>query len=161
MEIEHRTGDIFAQKDITHMGQCCNCFHTQGAGIARIIKERYPEVYEADCKTPYGTRDKMGTFSGAKCKDGFIIYNIYAQFGYGRGMRQIQYDALSDALEKLKPFLLKAHAVNPVTFGIPYGFGSINAGGRWPIVQSIFETTFSDSPINLVIVRLSTQQELS
>lgn len=40
------TGDIFAsdEKIIAHG---CNCIGLMGAGIARTIKNRYPEVYEA------------------------------------------------------------------------------------------------------------------
>ena len=51
----------------------CNCFCTMGAGIARSIKECFPEAYEADCKTKRGKLSKLGSLSfatdmWAKCK---------------------------------------------------------------------------------------------
>ena len=36
----------------------CNCFCTMGAGIAKAIKARFPEAYQADCQTPKGDRAK-------------------------------------------------------------------------------------------------------
>ncbi len=36
------------------------------SGIARQIREKYPEAYEADCKTVAGDIKKLGTFSWVK-----------------------------------------------------------------------------------------------
>ena len=44
----------------------CNCFCRMGAGIAKSIKEEFPQAYEADCATVPGVRDKLGTMTSAK-----------------------------------------------------------------------------------------------
>ena len=46
----------------------CNCFCTMGAGIAKTIKQKFPEAYEADLKTEKGDKAKLGTISWAKAK---------------------------------------------------------------------------------------------
>ena len=43
----------------------CNCMCEMGAGIAKVIRSRFPEAYEADLKTEKGSRDKLGTISYA------------------------------------------------------------------------------------------------
>jgi hypothetical protein len=57
----------------------CNCFNAMGKGIALSIKNRWPEVYAADCKTTKGGRNKLGTYSFAiRCID-FRPSVLYAQ----------------------------------------------------------------------------------
>lgn len=36
----------------------CNCFNTMGAGIAKTIKQTFPEAYQADLKTEKGSKQK-------------------------------------------------------------------------------------------------------
>ena len=43
----------------------CNCLHTMGAGIAKYIKQDFPEAFQADKKTKYADKQKLGTFSEA------------------------------------------------------------------------------------------------
>jgi O-acetyl-ADP-ribose deacetylase (regulator of RNase III) len=42
-----------------------NCFCTFGAGIAKQIKQEFPEAYEADLKTNKGDKSKLGWYSKA------------------------------------------------------------------------------------------------
>lgn len=62
----------------------CNAFHRMKSGLAKEISERYPEVVEADNKTTYGDRSKIGTYSQCLVNntiyDGFLIINAYTQF---------------------------------------------------------------------------------
>ena len=61
----------------------CNCFNTMGAGIARQIAIRWPDVAVADRDTNMGDRNKLGTFTMADtpcCK----VVNAYTQFHYGQ-----------------------------------------------------------------------------
>ncbi|MGA8944018.1 MAG: hypothetical protein WB502_15090 [Thermoactinomyces sp.] len=68
-------GDLL-QSDCTVIAHQCNCFATMGAGIAKQIKERYPEAYEADRNfpIPIGIRKRLGHFSKAEVGvESFII----------------------------------------------------------------------------------------
>ena len=44
----------------------CNCYCTMGAGIAKAIKNIFPEAYDADCKTEKGSKPKLGSYSSAR-----------------------------------------------------------------------------------------------
>jgi ribA/ribD-fused uncharacterized protein len=83
----------------------CNCFHTMGAGIAKYIKQEFPEAYEADKQTKYGDKNKLGKFSEATVtRNGhtFIIINAYTQYRYGSGVDNFDYDSFPSLLCSIK-----------------------------------------------------------
>ena len=64
----------------------CNCFCTMGAGIAKTIKEKFPEAYRADLETEKGARSKLGQISWGETKiesGTLIIVNGYPAIGAG------------------------------------------------------------------------------
>ena len=61
--------DAFDANEIQIIIHGCNCFRSFGAGIAKSIKERYPEAYEADLNTGHGDKNKLGHYSYAKLSD--------------------------------------------------------------------------------------------
>lgn len=130
-------GDIFkGEWDI--LIHCANLYHTMGAGVARIIKEKYPEAFDADLKTFYGDETKLGTFSYAQTKDKRIIVNLYAQKGIGNDgnplNRNLQYDYLYDSL-----YSLCRKITRQTVIGVPYLIGCGLAGGSENIVLSILQ----------------------
>lgn len=161
--IELREKDIFGEGDIKVIAHQANLFHTMGHGIAAIIKKRYPEAYIADLETPYGDETKLGTYSVSKqtALDGKHIVNVYSQQGIGGNNRNTRYDAVTDAFERLEKSLRKKITTRPdYILGVPYGYGSVLGGGRWPIVASILHTIFDKSPVQLIVCRLPNQVDL-
>lgn len=88
----------------------CNCFNTMGGGIAREIRERYPEVAEVDSKTVRGDYQKLGTWSEGYAwynkhkgdnADNFIIINAYTQYNMSTGEDVFEYTAFELILQKL------------------------------------------------------------
>ena len=61
-----------------------NCFNTMNSGVAKAIREEFPEAYAADCKTIKGDPAKLGTYSYAAINElsGYIV-NLYGQYNYG------------------------------------------------------------------------------
>ena len=119
-----------------------NCFHVMGGGIAKIIKDRYPKVYEADCATPKGDKNKLGGYSFAKVdfKHNRYIANLYGQYTYGKnhfGDRELSYDAFYNAVQKLLKDIENSEIE---TVLIPWGIGCGLAMGRWEIVKKILDT---------------------
>jgi O-acetyl-ADP-ribose deacetylase (regulator of RNase III) len=125
-----------------------NCFCCQGAGIAARIKSKFPEAYEADCKTIKGDRNKLGTFSVAVLPSNFHIYNMYSQYDMGVEHKQTLYDAVDNGLR-----LIQKHARENglQTLGLPKNMGCVLGGGQWPVVRAIIECVFFDSPLDLYI----------
>ena len=66
----------------------CNCFNTMGSGIAKEIRARYPEAYEAD--TRYDAQigatwryKKLGNYSSAVVSENmFQIIIAYTEYSY-------------------------------------------------------------------------------
>lgn len=82
----------------------CNCFNTMGKGIAKEIRQRYPQTYVADCQTIKGDRAKLGNYTSFKT-DTFTIVNAYCQYNYnltGGSKVLFEYDAFRKALDKLQ-----------------------------------------------------------
>jgi ribA/ribD-fused uncharacterized protein len=83
----------------------CNAFHTMGAGIARHIKTNFPEAFDADKKTGYGDKNKLGNFSEAtitRNENTFVVINAYTQFNYGGGVDNFEYDSFPSLLQSIK-----------------------------------------------------------
>lgn len=83
----------------------CNCQCAMGAGIAKTIKKRLPEAYEADCETEKADRGKMGQYSKALIQRAgvqVVVVNAYTQFHWrGRGVL-VDYDALRSVMRAVK-----------------------------------------------------------
>lgn len=147
--IINQDGNIFTcpAQAIIHQA---NCQNTMGSGIARFIREKYPEAYEVDCKTSAGDINKLGYFSWVKAHDDKYIYNCYSQFRYGRDKRYTNYEAIYTGLDRIKQ-----HAIEQglTSLSLPHGMGCVQAGGDWHIVNAIIEVIFGNAGIDLYICK--------
>lgn len=123
----------------------CNCHCNMGAGIAKAIKERWPEAYAADCKTKKGDRSKMGTYSYAEV-DGLTIINLYSQYDYTRNKVDVEYESLKRGFD-----LVRANFAGK-RIGIPL-IGAGLAGGSWAIIREIIGDIFKGEDLTLVILK--------
>mgnify|MGYP003700320847 CR=1 FL=1 len=113
----------------------CNCFHKMGAGIAKPISSLFPEAFEADMKTPFGDRAKLGSISTANVvRDNFsfVIVNAYTQFDYRGKGQKVDYDAISSC------FGLIGDRFSSARIGYPL-IGAGLAGGDWAIISKRIE----------------------
>jgi O-acetyl-ADP-ribose deacetylase (regulator of RNase III) len=128
--LKHTKGDLLAmaeQGKFDIIVQGCNCFCTMGSGIARQIREEYPQAYEADLDTEPGDILKLGNFTSCVAGDvaEFIIVNAYTQYGFnkaGESSDVFEYTSFELILQKL------AHVYGDRDFGFPY-IGMGLAGG--------------------------------
>ena len=111
----------------------CNCFCSMGAGIAKKIKELFPEVYEADLQTEKGSRDKLGSISFAKVQRGsseFTVVNGYTQYSAGGSGVLLDYVAVLSVMKEVKSRFT----------GKRIGYPMIGAGlakGDWSVISEI------------------------
>jgi O-acetyl-ADP-ribose deacetylase (regulator of RNase III) len=123
-----------------------------GAGIAKQIKQHYPEAYEVDRNfpIPIGSRERMGHFS--KAQVGHIrIYNLYGQYHYGR---KGTYTELP-MLEKAVRGMLEDLRDQEVKIGLPYRIGAGLAGGNWIEIQEMLERCSMDYSRHLYLYQLT------
>lgn len=135
--LKHTTGDLLAlaeagEFDIIVHG--CNCFNTMGGGIARQIRERYPEVAAADAKTKRGDYNKLGTWTcdtAGKDNYEFLIINAYTQYNMSQGTDVFEYTAFQLILEKL------TFVYPDKRFGLPYIGMGLAGGSKDTIIPMI------------------------
>src|SRR4051812_31470490 len=99
--------DIF-DADIEGVIHQANCHCTMGSGIAKTIREKFPEAYETDCRTKKGDLSKMGKASIAWTKTHpkiRVIFNLYGQGDFGTDKRYTSYDALENGFSAIKRYL--------------------------------------------------------
>ena len=166
----HNPDDYIGIDAIAHS---CNTRNTMGAGIAKQIKGRYPQAYEADTKAYNTEYDKdgqfvhwLGKFSKAEINSKFLpndkgyIYNMYNQANMGGDRRQVLYEDFWQALKRVEQDLYAMNVgkheydgSSPPVLGLTYGISCGLAGGNWGIIKAMIEDIFSDSPIQCYIVK--------
>lgn len=120
-KLKHTKGNLL---DLAEAGefdivvQGCNCFNTMGGGLAREIRERYPEVAAVDAKTKKGDYSKLGNWTVGyawfdETSDPYIIINAYTQYNMSTGEDVFEYTAFELILQKL------AFAYPGERFGFP------------------------------------------
>lgn len=139
------TAETFAQA-IIHQA---NCQCVMGSGIAKDIKERFPEAFAADCRTVKGDATKLGRCSIAKLTlanqaiypNLLYIVNLYGQNHYSTDIRHTSYDALAAGFERIYKWSIQKGIAQ---LAVPYRMGCNRAGGNWHIVKGIMEGIFGD-----------------
>ena len=114
--------------------QGCNCFNTMGGGIAKEIRNRYPNVASVDMETVEGDYNKLGTWT--ECDAGelnrFTVINAYTQYNMSTGEDVFEYVAFALILQKLE----KAYGNKRI--GLPY-IGMGLAGGKKETIIPMIE----------------------
>ena len=115
-----------------------NCQNIMGAGVAKAIYTKWPEVksaYHQFCegKKP---RDLLGKIQIVELDEfpaaNKVVINIFGQLNYGHDkICYTRYDALETAFDELN----RVTAFKPIAF--PYGFGCGLAGGDWQRVERL------------------------
>jgi O-acetyl-ADP-ribose deacetylase (regulator of RNase III) len=147
--IKHVKGDLldyYERGEIDVLGHVCNCQNVMSSGVALQIKNKYPYAYKAyvEYDTVYGL--ELGTVSWGFDGDKAIA-NLHAQDDYGRGRRQLDYEAFYKCLEEVKGMMLHKKYK---TVGFPYLIGSDRAGGDFRIVLAMIEVVFEDMDVLIV-----------
>jgi O-acetyl-ADP-ribose deacetylase (regulator of RNase III) len=138
----------------------CNCFCTMGAGVARGVREKFPDAYAADLNTVKGDKSKLGLFTYADCKikairnvdSGKIIsernltvINAYTQYGFSDGEKDVfEYDAFRHALSLVK------RKFGDVRIGLPEIGMGLACGDRARIM-AIIEEAAQTMDLTLVV----------
>jgi O-acetyl-ADP-ribose deacetylase (regulator of RNase III) len=132
----------------------CNCFHKMRSGLAKQLADRYPIVEEADRKTKFGDKSKLGTgrFVGVKSKTSDIWFNVcnaYTQYKWSSGSDVFEYDAFQKFLDYQTESIIRSQQLtkefnlSKLRFGFPQ-IGAGLAGGDWSRISKMIEKFSED-----------------
>lgn len=164
MAITYMTGDIV---ELTKNGifnvlvHGCNCGQVMGSGVAKQIRDAWPNVWEADCSFgELGDPLKLGFYSQAYVHvkadpDAFgatnnvAVVNAYIQYDYGyvEGARYVEYCAVANVFNRLASHYRKV-AASPV-IGLPR-IGCGRAGGDWNCILRIIDAAMPEFDLRVV-----------
>lgn len=121
-----------------------------GAGIAKIIKQKYPSAYKSDREFPLALGEsRLGHFSYHEFDQKKII-NLYGQMLRQKSVFGIATDylALYAALARACNWL--STRGEGLTLGFPYGMGCGLGGGEWEIVEEIIRRSTKNHSVYIV-----------
>ena len=132
MKIIYKQGNLLeCTEDVIVHG--CNAQGKMGSGVAKAIREKYPEAYNA-YKAEYDNHwllvgEVIGAYSGDK-----LILNAITQTHYGRDKNRVyvDYDAVRTAFK-----FINEHCDYPSIAMPKIGAGLAN--GDWNIIEKIIE----------------------
>lgn len=115
-----------------------NCQGVMGSGVARQVRELYPQVYDLyrkKCKDG----DILGHCQIVRVNSTRFIANLFAQEHYGYdGRCYTSLDALHTALSSLALYA----AANHLTVAMPYKIGCVRGGADWDTVYQMIDEIF-------------------
>jgi O-acetyl-ADP-ribose deacetylase (regulator of RNase III) len=119
-----------------------NCRGVMGAGVARVIAKRYPDVeamYRQQC-AKFTPLDLLGSClvvtatNDGSATDNLWVANVYGQLDTGRGL-QTDYRAVTESIG----LLADTADYLPSELHVPYMMGCGLAGGDWDVYSGLLD----------------------
>ena len=124
-----------------------NCQGKMNSGVAKAIREKWPEVYKRYRVMYENEVDLLGKIQPIYiAENNCAVINMFAQYNYGYdGRRYTSYDAFWNCLQEIKKYL------NPgATIAFPYNIGCVRGGANWNIIHAmIVEVLGKDYEVEL------------
>ena len=147
--IRYIKGDI-TKSDCDIICHQVNCQGAMNSGVAKAIREKWPEVYEQYrtlCKRQDGSGWLLGVMQPVEIQ--YIppryVVNLFAQQYYGyEGARYTDYEAFYNSISHLA---LELAVAPEKTIAFPYKIGCVRGGANWNIIQTMIEEVFEDRDI--------------
>lgn len=126
-----------------------NCQGVMGSGVAKQIRDKYPEVFEKYNKfcsyfDKADTEKMLGMVVPVMVEDNQkLICNLFSQnnFGYD-GHQYTDYKAMKKCLKYVRENVSPDHVI-----ALPYLMGCCRGGGDWSIVYRLIEEFLGDREV--------------
>lgn len=132
MTIEYQKGDLFLTSDRCFV-HGCNSRGVMGSGVAKIVKEKYPQAFQdyEDFCFDTALDSRLGKIV-VSYSNGKIIVNAITQAKYGRdGAKYVSYDAIHDCFTAIREDTRIPERISIPKIGAGLG------GGDWTVIASI------------------------
>lgn len=139
MPVQIIDGDLFQ----THAKYIChqvNCQARMGSGVAKQVRAKYPEVYNAYVGFCNEERNAFGQTQFVQANDGKVVVNMFAQSNYGYdGKLYTDYTAFQSCLKRIKLTVPAGE-----TIAMPFKIGCGLGGGDWNVILGLIQKELSD-----------------
>lgn len=142
--IHYVQGDLFgtAANIIAHG---CNCQGVMGSGVAKIVRDQYPDAYQRYLEKHAQEGWRLGEVQFVSYAPGRWIANCATQDEFlPRGICHANYDAIRSAMIQLKAFAVK----DGLSIAMPK-IGAGLAGGDWAVIETILNEVFVDMDVTV------------
>lgn len=145
MKIIYKQGDLLecSERVIVHG---CNAQGVMGSGVAKAIKEKYPEAYAGYMSTHENGGLELGEVIGVYSGDKLIL-NAITQRYYGRYKYKVyaDYEAIREAFKSInEQCTYSAIAMPKIGAGL--------ANGDWNIIEKIIEDECTDVQVVVYVL---------
>jgi O-acetyl-ADP-ribose deacetylase (regulator of RNase III) len=146
--IIYRDGNLLDSTDDCWAHQV-NCKGVMGAGVAKAISDKFPEVKERYMEIHRSSGWKLGMCCGVFVGNPKVIFNMAAQEDYGRSQNTLRtnYEALRKCFGTAFTFMDKFYLR---TLSIPR-IGCGLAGGDWNIVENLIKEELEPYGITVTV----------
>ena len=146
-KIEYRKGNLL---DVTSgiIAHGCNARGVMGSGVAKGIREKFPEVFQRYYKYHCEYTLELGEVQVIEVSDKPRLYvaNMITQEFYGTsGKRYVSYDAVDECFDNLLARNRYKYEINIPKIGAGLG------GGAWSVIESIIESRMQQYKDQVVI----------
>lgn len=153
-------GDLLEIQKKLHLDYICHQVNCQGAmnsGIAKHIRNVYPQVYDKYMKkwNMYSNTNKKALLGSIQIVSLFEDHvekfyphciNMFSQENYGyNGKQYTSYDAFWNCLNQIKEEIS-----SDAKIGFPHGIGCVRGGANWHVILKMIEEVFSEHYVYIV-----------
>lgn len=141
MSFEIKHGDLFANVTEGHIVHGCNAQGVMGSGVAKIVREMYPEAYKAYSQKYCDSGLRLGEIIPVPVAENLVIHNAITQEFYGTDKRHVYYPAVYNTLY-LVAHLAESKQLIPCTdVHFPLIGGGL-AGGDKDLLIDLYKRVF-------------------
>lgn len=142
------TGDLVASVQAGVILHQVNCQGVMGSGVAKALRDRYPQVweqYKLRCSA-FSDQELLGQAQLVQVSSELYVANLFGQRFYGRESRRYtSYDALDEAL-KTVAWMLSSREMRPHQCHHPL-IGCGLGGGNWSVVKALIQQHLPNSTL--------------
>ncbi len=142
--IHYIQGDLF-ETNATIIAHGCNCQGVMGSGVAKLVRDQYPEAYQRYLEKYEQEGWRLGEVQFVAQPNGKWIANCATQDEFlPRGICHANYDAIRACMIQLKTFARD----RGLSIAMPK-IGAGLAGGDWNVIESILNEVFTDFEVSV------------
>ena len=157
-------GNLFNATEPVIMHQV-NCQGVMGSGVAKTVRELYPDCYNGYVQFIKDHGGDLGAFGQCyvyETNDKYIL-NVFGQLGFGAGLQTnylaLTYGILNGLIEIAPKVQTQYNKLHPLQVALPYRMSCDRGGGDWDLVVGILQMIEQIANIKFTAYDISNSQQ--